>query len=419
MNTYSQEDVMAIIEERDVKFIRLAFCDIFGQLKNISISPSALEKAFTDGIGFDASAIRGFLNIEDSDLLLFPDATTFDILPWRPSHSRVARLYCDIKHTDGTPFEGDARYILKQKEKEFLDKGIDIKIGSELEFYLFKTDEEGNATFETMDNASYFDIAPLDKGENIRREICITMEEMGLPFQSSHHEKGPGQNEVVFKHSPLLDAADKIITFKTIVKTISHRAGLFASFLPKPLLDQNGSGFHINISSSLLQKDEKAQEYMIAGILKYIREITIFLNPIANSYERLGAFDAPQTLDWGTGNRNLLIRVPKRDNQADLRIEVRSPDPSCNPYLATALLVSAAVKGYEEKMLLKNTRNEKSLPQSIKEAIKEAKDSKFIKSIITPHLFDCFLKAKEADIKTIENSNNLKQKAIEMEFIVT
>lgn len=420
MNGYSKKDVLSYVREKNVRFVRLSFCDIFGQLKNVSISASELERAFDEGIRFDASAIRGFLNVEDSDLLLFPDPDTLAVLPWRPTeHGRVIRLFCSIKHPDMSPFEGDARYLLKNLEINLVKDGLQMLAGTECEFYLFSLDDNGNPTLNPMDRAGYLDVAPMDKGENLRREISLMLEEMGIYIETSHHEKGPGQNEVAFRPSTLLCAADDIITFKSALKMLAYRSGLFASFLPKPLFEESGSGFHISLSC---HRDEKSfdaiKENMTAGILRRISEITVFLNPVANSYDRLGSFEAPGSVSWGTGNRGLLIRIPETQNESAKRIEVRSADPSCNPYLALLLLVSAAREGIETNARLEDIV-ERKLPENLKEAIDEASYSDFIKGILPSHLVECFLNAKRTDWKTASDSGYPKVTARDMEFQVT
>ena len=418
--SYTAGEVIRYAREQDVSFVRLAFCDIFGQLKNISVSLQTLERAFDEGVRFDASQIRGFLNVEDSDLLLFPDPSTMTFLPWRPSQGRVIRFYCDIRHPDGRTFVGDTRPMLKMVEKELFAKNYEVYLGSELEFYLFRTDEDGNPTYEPMDRASYFDIAPLDRGENIRREICLTLEEMGLKFESSHHEKGPGQNEVVFRHSLLLDATDNIITFKSMVKALAARSGLYASFLPKPLFTESGSGCHMNLS---ITKDGDGmaayRDSIIAGILKHIREMTVFLNPIVNSYERLGGYQAPRNITYGTGNRNLLIRVPITMNDQSSRIELRSPDNAANPYIAATLLTKAALDGIENGLKCADYAEGGSLPQTLMEAIEAAEESKFVRSVLPEHLVNCFLDAKRQDWDMISVSEDPRWTARETEFLLT
>jgi Glutamine synthetase len=420
MSENTKREIMDFIKEHDVHFVRLAFCDIFGQLKNIAVSVSTLEYAFDEGVRFNASQIRGFLNVEESDLLLFPDPNTMTILPWRPAQGSVIRFYCDIKRTNGEYFEGDCRHLLKMREKELFKKGYDVYLGTELEFYLFKLDDDGNPTAIPMDTAGYFDTYPSDKGENIRREICLTMEEMGLKFESSHHEKGPGQNEVVFQHSLLLDATDNVITFKSLVKTLAAKNGLYASFLPKPLLGEAGSGFHINIS---IRKDEEPftgmRDSAIAGILKHIREITVFLNPTMNSYDRLGSYDAPNTVSSGTGNRGLLVRVPMGEKADAERLEVRSADNASNPYIAALLLTNAAIEGVENGYRSADFQSEADLPLSLLEAVGEAENSEFVKKCLPEHLIRCFMKAKRQDWEVAMNSDNPTQTALAMEFPVT
>ncbi|NBK23349.1 MAG: glutamine synthetase, partial [Spirochaetia bacterium] len=320
-NTHSE--VMSFIKEQDVRFVRLVFCDIFGQIKNISISADELGRAFTTGISFDASAVKGFLQVDESDLLLFPDASTLSILPWRPAQGRVVRFFCSIKRPDGTPFEGDGRSLLAETVQKATLQGYQFGVGPECEFYLFKLDENGLPTFQPMDRGSYLDVAPLDKGENVRREICLTLEQMGFYTERSHHESGPGQHEIDFKYGSPLEAADNFITFKSVVKTIADRSGLFASFMPKPLAQESGSGLHINLSITQEGKQDRVlEQQMTAGILNRINEISLFLNPLVNSYERLGCFEAPRYIGWGRANRSLLIRLPQTSAEYR-RIEVR------------------------------------------------------------------------------------------------
>ncbi len=421
MTGYSRKDVLEYAKENSVRFVRLSFCDIFGQLKNVSISASELERAFEEGIGFDASAIRGFLNIEDSDLLLFPDPDTLAVLPWRPvEHGRVTRLYCSIMHPDMTPFEGDARYLLKNLEKRLYDEDLTMLSGTECEFYLFQSDDSGNPTLNPMDNAGYLDVAPMDKGENLRREISLMLEEMGIYIETSHHEKGPGQNEVAFRPSPLLSSADDLITFKSAVKMLASRSGLYASFLPKPLFDESGSGLHISLSCrSGGRSFDDMKEMMAAGILSHIKEMTVFLNPVANSYDRLGSFEAPGSVSWGTGNRGLLLRMPETRSESAKRIEVRAADPSCSPYLALLLLVSAAEEGIKKGMRLSEISAGEKLPENLREAVEAAENSSFIRSVLPEHLIECFLNAKKADWERASLSGYPKVAARDMEFLVT
>jgi len=408
---------MDYMREQDVRFVRLAFCDIFGQLKNVSISISAIEKVLEKGVGFNASAIRGFMNVQDSDLVLFPDPSTLKILPWRPDNGRVARFFCSIRHANGRPFEGDARQILKNYEKSLEEEGYSFNISSECEFYLFKLDQEGNPSDIPMDRASYFEVAPIDKGENIRREICLTMEQMGLSYEASHHEKGPGQNEIRFISSKMLESADNIITFKDIVKVVSNRMGLFASFLPKPLFNESGSGltFNLSIDGPKAEDKEKLTRYMVGGILRRIEEMTIFLNPTANSYERLGDSDVPALVNFDYGNQKVLIKA----NPNLGRVKVRSADPACNPYLASLLLCGAAMEGIRDKAEPEQYNTGKELPDTMIGAVKLAKKSEFIKTLISETLFDRFLQAKSEDWKESSLSGDPMLKAKNMEFPVT
>ena len=342
---YSQEEVLQYVREEDVKFIRLAFCDVFGRQKNISIMPEELPRAFTHGIAFDASAIKGFGDEAHSDLLLFPEPETLMPLPWRPEHGRVMRMFCRIVYPDGTPFECDTRRLLKQAVADAEAAGFSFRFGSEQEFYLFALDEEGEPTLRPYDHAGYMDIAPDDRGENIRREICLTLEQMGIQTESSHHEEGPGQNEIDFRYSDPLTAADQTMTFQTIVKTVARRNGLYADFSPKPLPDLPGNGFHINMSVN--RSDDVALLGLVAGILAHVKELTVFLNPTEGSYRRLGQKKAPGYLSWSHENRSQLVRIPAAAGEYR-RAELRSPDPLANPYLAFALLIYAALDGLQK-----------------------------------------------------------------------
>ncbi|MFA6775047.1 MAG: glutamine synthetase family protein [Sphaerochaetaceae bacterium] len=414
---HTQEEVMQFVKEQDVRFVKLSFCDIFGDLRNINISSKELERAFNSGISFDASAIKGFLNIDESDLFLFPDASTLSVLPWRPSQGRVVRLYCAIRRPDGSSFEGDARTLLKETADQAALDGYPMTIGPECEFYLFKRDENGTPTHEPLDRGTYFDAAPFDKGENIRREICLTLEQMGFYTERSHHESGPGQNEVDFKYGTPLEAADNMVTFKNVVRTLSERAGLFASFLPKPLVGESGSGLHVNIS--LAERNEELQSYMIAGILDHIGEMMAFTNPLINSYERLGSFEAPQHIGWGHANRSLLVRIPQANGRYR-RLEVRSPDPSCNPYLCFTLLVRAASDGIKAKMTPppEQSHSDKKLPSTLGEAIDAAGKSAFVASCLPPRLLSCFLEAKRADWQQYGKSDD-KEAASRLPYFLT
>ena len=344
---YSKEEVIQYVLEEDVKFIRLSFCDVFGKQKNISIMPEELPRAFESGIAFDASAIAGFGDENHSDLFLHPDADTLAPLPWRPEHGSVVRMYCTITHPDGKAFECDTRSILRKAVQDAQNLGYQFFFGAEQEFYLFTLDENGNPTKKPYDSAGYMDIAPEDKGENIRREVCLTLEQMGIQPESSHHEEGPGQNEIDFRYSDPLTAADNAMTFQTVVKTIANRNGIFADFSPKPLKDKPGNGFHINISVKSSDNTDNTN-YMIAAILDKISDITVFLNPTENSYQRFGANKAPGYISWSSENRSQLVRVPAAAGKYQ-RVELRSPDPSANTYLAFALLIYAILDGIQNK----------------------------------------------------------------------
>lgn len=351
---YTPQEVMQYIQEEDVKFIRLAFCDCLGRPKNISIMPQELERAFKYGIALDASAIAGFGDEVHSDLFLHPDPTTIMVLPWRPEHGRVVRMFCTITQPDGTLFELDTRSILKQAIADANEAGFTFSFGSELEFYLFRLDEDGEATKIPYDHAAYMDVAPEDRCENVRRDICLTLEQMGIQPESSHHEEGPGQNEIDFRYSDALTAADNAVTFCTVVKTIAARNGLAADFSPKPLPDCPGSGFHINMS--VQGRGENLMQHMMAGILNRIPEITLFLNPSDQSYRRLGSHKAPKYISWSSDNRSMLIRIPAAFGEYR-RVELRSPDCTANPYLAFALLIWAGLEGIQEALPLPEASN--------------------------------------------------------------
>ncbi len=340
---YSREEVVQFVIEEEVKFIRLAFCDVFGKQKNISILSEELDRAFTFGIAIDASSIEGFGGELHSDLFLHPDPSTLAVLPWRPEHGKVVRMFCDITWPNGAPFEGDTRQMLKRAVAEAEQEGYFFQFGSELEFYLFRRDEHGRPTKEPYDEAGYMDIAPEDKGENIRREICMTLEQMGIRPESSHHEGGPGQNEIDFRYSDPITAADSAVTFCTVVKTVANRNGLAADFSPKPLENQPGNGMHINFS--VKQKGtETVLASAIAGVLAHVAEMTVFLNPQEASYERLGSNKAPRYISWSAENRSQLVRIPAATGEFR-RAELRSPDPCANPYIAYALLIYAGLYG--------------------------------------------------------------------------
>lgn len=396
---YTADEIFDFIEQEDVKFIRLAFCDPLGRQKNISIMPSELRRAFEDGISFDASAILGFAGEERSDLLLFPIPSTLNVLSWRPSHGKVVRMFCDIRYPDGTPFECDSRYILKQAIEAAKKKGISISFGSEFEFYLFKTDEDGYPTMVPFDRGGYMDVAPEDKGENIRREICLTLIDMGIRPESSHHEEGPGQNEIDFRFSDAMSAADNAMNFVTVVKAAAMHNGLYADFSPKPLDDRSGNGMHINISLASTDSFDHTSQFM-AGIMAHITEITAFLNNRPESYKRLGEMKAPLYVTWSPENRSQLIRIPAAKGEYR-RIELRSPDPCANPYIAYAMLIYSGLDGIEKQMECPEpvnlnlytapaslTDRLEKLPGSLDEAHEIARHSDFVKSHLPEKLID-------------------------------
>lgn len=347
---YSKEDIMQYVKEEDVKFIRLTFCDVFGKQKNISIMPKELPRAFSYGIAFDASAVFSFGDESHSDMFLFPDGDTLMPLPWRPEHGKVVRMFSDIRYPDGTPFEGDTRRILKQAAADAEAAGLHFDFGAEQEFYLFCLDEAGNPVKIPYDNASYMDLAPSDRGENIRREVCLTLERMGISPESSHHEEGPGQNEIDFRYSDALTAADNALTFRTIVETVARSNGLWADFGPKPMEEEPGNGFHINMSVKSAD-GRNLLGSMTSGVLEKISEITAFLNPVEDSYRRFGGHKAPEYISWSRENRSQLVRIPAAVGEYR-RAELRSPDPAANPYLAFALLIYAGMYGIERKLQL-------------------------------------------------------------------
>ncbi len=340
---YTLQEIMTYVKEENVQFIRLACCDIHGRQKNISIMPGELERAFTKGVSFDTWAIAGFDDEVKSDLFLHPDPSTLTVLPWRPANGRVVRMFCDICRPDGSRYERDGRYLLQQAVAAAGQMGVSCSFGAEVEFYLFRADEQGNPTPTPFDAAGYMDIAPEDKGENVRREICFTLLEMGIQPESSHHEKGPGQNEVDFRCSDPLTAADQVVTFQSVVKTVATRNGLYADFSPKPIKGQTGNGMHVNMSVRSADGRDCLRPFM-AGVLNHIRELTFFLNPSEESYRRLGEKAAPQYITWSPENHSQLVRIPaERGERA--RMELRSPDPTANPYVAFALLLHAGLDG--------------------------------------------------------------------------
>lgn len=422
----TKDDVMQFIKDNDVKFIRLQFTDIFGHMKNIAITHTQLEKAFTEGIMFDASSVAGFLEVEKSDLFLFPDPSTFTLMPWRPQHGKVARVICDIRHYDGSQFEADSRYILKKVISRAGSMGLELNVGIACEFFLFHTDAEGRPTTLTHDRAGYFDLAPIDLGENTRREICMVLEDMGFEVEASHHEAGFGQHEIDFRYSDALSSADNILTFKMVVRTIAQRNGLHATFMPKPFIDRSGSGMHINMSlhkdgKNIFATDEEQLDIsdeaksFIAGILAHIKGMTAITNPTINSYKRfMPDFHAPMHLSWSYMNRSSLIRIPAVKNTSK-RIELRSPDPTCNPYLSLALILSAGLDGIEQNLNAPlpishnafHTQDAEfamdTLPSTLHEALLAMQQDSFIESILGEHIYQQYVSSKEQEWRNYNN----------------
>ena len=396
---YTTQEVLQFVEEEDVKFVRLAFCDVFGKQKNISIIADELPRAFEYGITIDGSAIDGFGTDVHSDLLLHPDCDTLCVLPWRPEQGKVVRMFCSISYPDGRPFECDTRSLLIKAVQTAKDCGYEFRFGAEQEFYLFKLDDNGDKTSIPYDNAGYMDLAPQDKGENIRREICLTLEQMGIKPESSHHEEGPGQNEIDFVYSDALTAADNVMTLQTVVNTIASKNGLSADFSPKPLDTKPGNGFHINFSVSSSKKD-KVMPNAIAGVLSKAVEMTAFLNPTEKSYDRLGSNKAPRYVSWSSENRSQLVRIPAAYGEYK-RAELRSADPSVNPYIAFSLIIYAGLYGIKNNIELpfvadfnlftadaETLSSFEKLPESLKEAKQIALNSKFIKEYIPEKILD-------------------------------
>lgn len=423
---YSQSEVLRFVEENNVKFVKLSFCDIFGKLKNLNLFADELNKAFDVGMAFNAKGVDGFSGFARQDeLYLKPDSGTLNVLPWRPHEGCVARLLCDIVKHDGTPFEGDTRNIMKNAVKELENLGYSCDIGSSCEFYLFKTDETGAPTHDPHDFAGYLDASPLDKGENVRRDICLTLEEMEIIPKTSHHERGPGQNEIDFKKNDALSAADDLNTFKYVVKAIAERNGLFASFMPKPLQSSNGSGMHI---AFMLNKDGKnvmknddgtmsdiGNAFMF-GILKHICEISLFSNPLANSYERFGSGEAPKNISYAIDDHSTLIRI----NQAvgkDAKIVLRSPDPACNQYITFALLLYAGIEGIRNKYTEKDVDLGRELPKTLNDAIEIAKNSEFINSHIDKTLIDNYIKSKTEEWNEYSADDESKRNLFKRTFL--
>lgn len=423
MSKYTKKDIVYLVEDEGVEFIRLQFTDMFGTLKNMAITSSQLEKALNNQCMFDGSSIEGFVRIEESDMYLYPDLNSFKIFPWRPQQGKVARLICDVYRPSGEPFEGDPRYILKKVLKEAADMGYLFHVGPECEFFLFHTDDNGLPTTTTHEKAGYFDLGPLDLGENARRDMVLNLEDMGFVVEASHHEVAPAQHEIDFRYDEALATADNIMTFKLAVRSIAKRHGLHATFMPKPVFGVNGSGMHTNMSLSKDGKNifsdekdvfglsEEAYQF-IAGILTHMKGMTAITNPIVNSYKRLvPGFEAPVYIAWSATNRSPLIRIPAVRGEGT-RIELRCPDSACNPYLTLAVCLAAGLDGMKRKLkppasvernIFGMSEEEKkecgieNLPSSLSEAIAELEKDTFIQGVLGEHVTKKYLEAKKAE----------------------
>ena len=421
MSRYTKDDIFRMVEEEDVEFIRLQFTDIFGTLKNIAITSSQLEKALDNKCMFDGSSVEGFVRIEESDMYLYPDYDTFEIFPWRPQQGKVARLICDVYTPDGKPFEGDPRWILKKTIKEANEMGYRFDVGPECEFFLFHTDDNGLPTTLSHEKAGYFDLGPNDLGENIRRDMVLTLEEMGFEIEASHHEVAPAQHEIDFKYDEVLKTADNIQTFKMTVKTIAKRHGLYATFMPKPKFGISGSGMHINMSLATKEgKNIFADEngkigfsddayHFIAGIMKHARGMSAITNPLVNSYKRLvPGYEAPVYIAWSAKNRSPLIRIPASRGNGT-RVELRNPDPTANPYLVLALCLAAGLDGIKNKIevpesvdcnIYEMTPGERraagieNMPADLKEAVDCLVADEFLCSVLGEHITTKYVEAK-------------------------
>lgn len=423
MGNYTKQDIIRMVEADDVEFIRLQFTDMFGTLKNVAITSSQLEKALNNECMFDGSSIEGFVRIEESDMYLYPDLDTFVIFPWRPQQGKVARIICDIYTAEKKPFEGDPRYVLKKAVEDAATMGYRFDVGPECEFFLFDQDEDGQPTILSTERAGYFDLGPIDLGENARRDMVLTLEDMGYEIEASHHEVAPAQHEIDFRYDEAVKTADNIMTFKLAVKTIAKRHGMFASFMPKPKSGINGSGMHVNMS---LSKDGKnifddpmgelglSQEayWFIGGIMKHMKGMAVITNPLVNSYKRLvPGYEAPIYIAWSATNRSPLIRIPATRGSGT-RVELRCPDPAANPYLTLAVCLEAGLDGirnhieppqavtgnvFEMRLSKKNELGIESLPADLGEAIEEFEKDEYIGEILGRHITEKYSEAKRTE----------------------
>ncbi|OLZ08119.1 type I glutamate--ammonia ligase [Sulfobacillus thermosulfidooxidans] len=419
----TKTDVLEKAKALNVKFIRLQFTDILGVVKNVAIPLQSLEAALDGQIMFDGSSIEGFVRIEESDMYLDPDPDTFAIFPWSPPEGMTARLMCDIKHPDGSPFAGDPRTTLKRVLREAHELGYDITVGPEPEFFLFERDKDGKATNRTVDQAGYFDLSPVDLGEDVRREIVLTLEQMGIGIEATHHEVSPGQHEIDLRYADALRTADNIVTFRFVARTVALQRNFHATFMPKPLQGVNGSGLHLH---QALFKDgvnafqdpkhpdgiSKIGLRYIAGLIEHAKAFTAITNPLINSYKRLvPGYEAPVYIAWSMGNRSPMIRVPQARGEAT-RIELRSPDPSCNPYLALAVTIKAGLDGIKRKLdapapvsrniyrMHEHERREygiENLPEDLAEALDYFEKDNVMREALGEHIFSRFLEAKRIE----------------------
>jgi glutamine synthetase len=423
-HVFTDDEVRQLVKDENVRFLRLMFTDLFGTIKNVEVPTSQLEKLLDNKIMFDGSSIDGFVRIEESDMYLYPDMSTWMVFPWGAEHGKVARVICEVYNADREPFAGDPRNNLIRVVEDMKKAGFaDFNIGPEPEFFLFKMDEDGKPTTKLNDQGSYFDMAPMDLGENCRRDIVLELENMGFEIEAAHHEVAPGQHEVDFKYANALEAADNIQTFKLVVKTVARKYGLFATFMPKPLPSINGSGMHINMSlfngsgnaffdeSGDLQLSKTAYNFL-GGLLKHARSFTAVTNPIVNSYKRLvPGFEAPVYVAWSGSNRSPLIRVPN-SRGVSTRLELRSVDPAANPYLAIAAVLEAGLDGIKNDITPEDSVDRNiyrmgeaerednhidSLPSTLHNALKYLSDDEVIKNAMGPHLYNGFVEAKNLE----------------------
>jgi glutamine synthetase len=422
--TFDKDYVLKTVEERGVHFVRFWFTDVLGMLKSFAVTDTELEGAFEEGMGFDGSSIDGFTRLEESDMIAMPNPESFAVLPWRPTEQGVGRMFCDVVKPDGEPFEGDPRYALRRVTDKAAELGYTMYVGPELEFFYFADDQDT----EVLDNGGYFDLTPLDIASDLRRETVLTLEKMGIPVEYSHHEVAPSQHEIDLRYSDAMSMADNVMTYRLVVKEIALQNGVYATFMPKPIFGQNGSGMHVH--QSLFSKDGNAffdandpegfnlsqvAKHYIAGLLKYAPEFTAVTNPLVNSYKRLvPGYEAPVYIAWARRNRSALVRVPmyKPGKENATRLELRSPDPSANPYLAFACMLGAGLKGIEEKLELMpeatnnifhmsdaelDTAGINILPGTLGEAIELFENSELMKEVLGEHIHSFYVKNKRAE----------------------